>query len=302
MEADKKALGMISDIQSFSLHDGPGIRTSVFLKGCPLRCVWCHNPETMLMKAQPSRNLNKCVGCARCEAACPVGGINIASGSVDTARCISCGTCARECRQHAIRMLGTRMTPEEVAKKVLLDRTFYEHSGGGVTISGGEPLMQPVFTYELLRILKKEGIHTAVETCGFAKESVLSKVAEVTDLFLFDYKETDEVLHKKWTGVAPKQIHNNLKLLNTLNARVILRCPVIPGLNDRSDHFKGIAGVAGMFRNIEHVELMPYHNIGLDKAKQLGITQRADITVPSEDEKQAWRNAVISAGYDKVSI
>lgn len=302
MERKNEIQGMISDIQSFSLHDGPGIRTSVFLKGCPLRCIWCHNPETVQMRPQPSKIMARCVSCGHCREVCPVGNIGEDGLFKDSEKCISCGRCAQECPQQAISMTGTEMTAMQAAQTAVRDRIFFEHSGGGVTVTGGEPLLQPQFTYSLLSILKEEGIHTAVETCGFAAESVLSEIAGVTDLFLFDYKETDDGLHKEWTGVDREQIRKNLQLLAGLDARVILRCPVIPGLNDRPDHFEGIARTACIMPNIEYVELMPYHNIGLDKAKRMGIHRRSDFRVPEREETLSWKEAVIRAGYEKVRV
>ena len=199
-------------------------------------------------------------------------------------------------------MVGTLQTAAEVAEIVLKDRIFYEHSGGGVTVSGGEPLMQAEFTYSLLSILRTEGIHTVLQTCGQGSSAWLSKIAAVTDLILFDYKESDDGLHKNWTGVSQDQILANLELLAVEGVKVVLRCPIIPDLNDHSDHFAGIAKIAARMPNIEHVELLPYHNYGLEKAMQVGVSQRKNLRVPSHEEVLTWRDAVLHAGYDNVLI
>lgn len=193
------------------------------------------------------------------------------------------------------------MTVEQVCTAVLRDRLFFAHSGGGVTLSGGEPMMQPDFSLSVLRFLKSAGIHTALETCGHFDEQWIVPLLECTDLFLFDYKETDPLLHKQWTGVLPTRILHTLHRLSSSGANIILRCPIIPTLNDRADHFAGIAHTAQSL-HLAQVELMPYHSIGLDKAKQIGFEQRKDIPLPTENDKQQWLRAVKDNGFQHVTV
>ncbi len=262
----------IFNIQRFSVNDGPGIRTAVFIKGCPLNCIWCHNPESKCRATELMYSAEKCVGCGRCASVCPVGCHKIEAGRhvFDRGGCTLCGECSSACAAGAIQVCGRQMRCDEVLSEVMKDKIFYETSGGGVTLSGGEPLYSFEFTLELLRACKESGIHTAMETCGFAPAERIKEAARYTDLFLFDYKETDPTLHKRYTGVDNSLILSNLALVNSLGKETVLRCPIIPGCNDRREHFLAIGELARKYDSLIGVDVEPYHPLGESKAEQLG--------------------------------
>lgn len=262
---------IVFDLQRCSLVDGPGIRTTVFLKGCPLHCLWCHNPESRSFSSEILFYADRCRLCGGCAAVCPAHCHSLDDGghTYERERCIGCFACT-EVRCDALKRVGKEMTVEEVMAEALKDRSFYEHSGGGITLSGGEPLAEPAFSLELLQAAKKAGLHTAMETCGLASPETLRSVAAYTDLFLFDYKETDPERHRVFTGADIRPILENLALLDGLKKEIILRCPIIPGCNDREDHLLGIAAVAERFACVSHIELEPYHALGEGKYSALG--------------------------------
>ncbi len=265
--------GRILNIQHFCVDDGPGIRTTVFLKGCPLRCVWCHNPESHLPCDEITFRADRCVCCGACVKACPKGAHTVTEDGkhiFDRALCIKCGNCARVCPVEALETVGMTKTVEEVLSDVLSDRVFYQTSNGGVTVSGGEPTAQPAFTKALLSACKKEGLHTCIETCGWCKTETLLDIAPLVDLFLFDWKVTDDTLHRQYTGVSNALIVKNLAQLCQIGARVILRCPLIPNINLCEEHLGGIADLAHRFGCIEQIDLEPYHPMGISKINALG--------------------------------
>ena len=295
MGGDTTVSGTIFNIQKFSINDGPGIRTTVFLKGCPLNCLWCHNPESKSVKREVFYNFEKCVGCGRCGNICPNGCHIIEDGRhiYNRDKCTACGECTEMCFTEALETVGETKTVEEVIKEVLKDKDFYENSGGGMTLSGGEPMLQFEFTYELLKRAKEEGLHTCIETCGFTKSENLKKIAPFVDIFLFDFKETDPEKHKEFTGVSNENILENLKMLDCMGCKTILRCPIIPTLNDREDHLNGIAALANELENIIEINVEPYHPLGSSKAAFLNKDYPlSNLTFPANDTVEEWINTI----------
>ena len=291
--------GRIFDIQRFSIHDGPGIRTTVFLMGCPLRCQWCHNPEGQSGAAQISFVAEKCIGCGYCAAACRQGAHQIQAGqhSFERGKCLACGECTTGCHTGALECIGREITVDEALATALRDEPFYRQSGGGLTISGGEPLMQLDFTAELLRAAKAAGLHCAVETCGYANEGWVERLQPLVDLFLYDLKETDPARHREFTGVDSARILANLHALHDAGSAVLLRLPIVPGLNDRLDHFTGIATLARRLPRLVGVEVMPYHRLGSGKQQRLGQPDPLpDIPAPNSVTVDGWVAALRHLG------
>lgn len=282
--------GNVFNIQRFSIHDGPGIRTNVFLKGCPLNCVWCHNPESKAPESVLSYVDNLCVGCGRCVKVCKQGCHGFVEGKhvLDRSNCILCGKCADVCFG-ALEIIGREMTCDEVITEVLRDRLFYANSGGGVTLSGGEPLYQHEFALGLLKLARAEGLHNCVETSGYTDFSILKGIIDYTDLFLFDWKVTNNKLHKKYTGASNRVIYENLLSLDRAGAETILRCPIIQGYNDMLDHFEGMAEIANRLGNIRMVDISPYNPLGKSKCERIGCNYDVpDMGIPSEEQVQEW--------------
>lgn len=254
--------GIVFDVQRFALHDGPGIRTTVFLKGCPLRCLWCHNPESQAFAPQ------------------------LAFGAEERA---AHDPSAHRSLAKVGAVIGRKMTVEEVMDEVLRDEAYYHRSGGGLTLSGGEPLAQPTFALALLREAKAYGLHTCLDTSGVVAPRWVEAAADLTDLFLYDYKATDPDEHRRLTGASNRLVLDNLDLLYRRGARVRLRCPLVPGLNDTPEHLEGIAALADRYPDLEGIEIMPYHDLGRDKAARIG-REYALSGLPSADEaaKAGW--------------
>ena len=299
-------IGRVFEIQRFSIHDGPGIRTTVFLKGCSLRCLWCHNPESIDPRPLLSFAADKCINCGSCAEVCPKQAhvMDEALGHVFLRnKCDSLGACAEVCPSKALETVGRNMTHNEVLELVLRDRPFYEASGGGVTISGGEPLLQIDFAEVLLRNVKAEGVSTAVETAGHVMFKRLARVAPYTDLFLFDVKETDDVLHQKFTGVSGAQIRRNLVALHEIGASILMRLPIIPGLNDRAAHFRNVVRFIEPLTSLVGVEVMPYHSLGLSKRERLGLDldDGTESAPPSTELILEWISLLRDEGVNVVN-
>jgi pyruvate formate lyase activating enzyme len=293
--------GRIFDIQRFSIHDGPGIRTTVFFKGCPLRCLWCHNPEAVAHDAHLSYVAARCIGCGCCVSVCPHGAhrLDTELGHVLTRdACTACGLCAAECRGEALELVGRDASVAEVLGEVLRDRPFYDSSGGGMTLSGGEPLAQPEFALALLRGARAAGLHCAVETCGAVPWDRFEAVLPLVDLFLFDLKESDAVLHRQFTGASNTLIVDNLRRLHERGASLVARLPLVPGVNDRDEHFEAVAALLNGLPRLLGVEIMAYHALGEGKRARLGLPASALATVEEPDAATVagWAAALRARG------
>jgi pyruvate formate lyase activating enzyme len=278
--------GIIFNIQRYSIHDGPGIRTTVFLKGCPLNCWWCQNPESQLSGQEMVFWEDRCIGCGACSLNCPSGAIQMENKKpvTDKNKCNLCGECSRICPTQAREMIGEKLTVEEIIKEVEKDLVFYEESDGGVTFSGGEPLGQSEFLESLLICCQKKKIHTAVDTSGYISWEILSKISSKIDLFLYDLKIMDSERHKKYTGVSNELILENLKKLSSVHNNIFVRFPLIPGINDDYQNIKEMGEFLSSLK-IAQVNLLPYHYIGVDKYKRLGKKHKLiDIQPPSKEK------------------
>lgn len=296
--------GVVFNIQRVCVNDGPGIRTTVFLKGCNLNCSWCHNPESKLFKPELMYHKEMCLNCGACTTACPVGCHSIRDHMhvFDRSMCIGCGLCTKVCCG-ALELVGKKMTAEAVIATVLRDHPFYESSGGGVTFSGGEPFMQAPFLLTLLSLAKQSGLSTAIETNGCVSMNLICQAANDADLFLLDYKITNMNDAQKYIGAGYGQIFDTLQILNHLQKRVVLRCPIIPGINDNIAHFQTIASISMQYDNIDHVEVEPYHPLGIGKAADLD--KKAEYTLqkmPAEDTIQQWMETIQRLTRRKVEL
>ena len=297
--------GLIFDIQRTSLHDGPGIRTTVFLKGCPLRCAWCHNPESQSRGPEIYFRPESCAFCGECVKICPQGAHKIEGGvhTYDRSVCQKCGKCTEACLYGALKLTGRPFTVEQVMQVVRRDRAYYERSGGGLTVSGGEPMLQPAFTRALLAAAKKEGFHTCLDTSGWGSRRSYEKVLPYVDLFLFDYKATDASTHRRLIGVSNSPILATLDYLYSSGARVRLRCPLVPCLNDTPDHLEGIAALDRRYPNLEGIDLMPYHNAGNSKYETYGLPNPLpDLPSVEETTKRSWLRTLHQLGCEKAIL
>lgn len=283
------------NIQRFSLHDGPGIRTTVFFKGCNMRCAWCHNPESFTTSKQLSYDKNKCIGCRACEKICPVKAHIFSNNAhtIDTNICTSCMACVDSCPVNALTVIGEDWEIDDIVDECLKDIKYYSKGNGGVTFSGGEASLHFNVLLELSKRLKEHGIHTCIETNGAMAKEKLVALSETIDLFLFDFKLYDDELHQKYVGLSNKIVYDSLATLHRLNQPIILRCPIIPNINDNAKHFDTIRQLRQMYNNIIDVEIMTYHNIGASKWEHLNIDYSLlDTPVPSNVEKLEWEKQV----------
>jgi pyruvate formate lyase activating enzyme len=285
--------GIVFDIQKFALDDGPGIRTVVFLKGCTMRCAWCCNPESQHKNPELGFHTTRCNNCGNCITSCTEKAITAGASAItiNFDQCSACGKCTEVCPKNALRIFGYPVTAEEIINEVIKDEAYFKNSGGGLTLSGGEALVQVDFSFELLKLAKEKGLHTCIETAGNIPQSSLLRVLPFVDRFLFDYKHTNPELHKKWTGVTNELILSNFDYLYHLGAEIVMRCPIIPTVNETVEHFNGIGAMSSKYPGLKGVEVMPYHEYGVDKYLQIGRKPfRLETGTATKLQKQAWRD------------
>ena len=295
-----KETGLVFNIQKFSIHDGPGVRTTVFLKGCPLRCKWCANPESQSKKVQMMYDREKCLGCQSCVKTCPENALSMTENGirVEHDKCTGCLECEKVCPGRALSHEGDLKTVKEVFDICMQDEIFYEDSGGGVTISGGEGMVQPDFVCSLVDMLKEKGIHTAIETTGSVASEVFQRVAPKFDLLLFDVKHHDSQKHKAGTAVGNELIVENLRWAKQQGIEILPRLPVIPGFNDS---LEDAAGIAALLKDIglEKIQLLPFHQMGERKYEFLGRNyELKEIPMLHREDLEQYREEFLKAGID----
>lgn len=291
--------GVIFNIQKFCIHDGNGIRTCVFLKGCPLRCIWCHNPESLGKSPVVSFNKHKCSLCGRCLDVCCARTIENGTVMIDREKCAVCGKCTASCLNNANEIIGKEVTAAEVMTEVMKDKIFYDTSGGGITVTGGEPSYQPEFTLELLSLAKDSGISLAVETCGIGSRDFYEKSADLGTTFLFDLKCIDPERHRRFTGSDNVHIMSNLRYLMDRGADIIIRLPMIPDCNDSDEDISLLASFLnenkGRYR---YAEIMPYHTLGTGKSEKIGTVSAYARENATDNEISRWCSLFASHGTD----
>ncbi|MBR2847338.1 MAG: glycyl-radical enzyme activating protein [Clostridia bacterium] len=286
--------GHIFDIKKFAIHDGDGIRTTVFLKGCPLKCVWCHNPEGISGKDQLAFYKHKCVNCGACVQVCKCHSLKDRVHTFDSSCCIACGKCVDVCLAEALTLYGKMVSADELMPTLLEDKAFYDHSNGGVTLSGGECLLQPEFCAEILKKCKEKGIHTAVDTSGCVQWENIEHVMEYTDIFLYDMKAIDEDVHIRCTGVTNKIILENLKKIDDAGKKIEIRVPYVPGFND--NQISKIADFISGLKNVTKVRVLAYHDFARSKYDSLQMKDTMPPDKPEEEQLAAAKEIFKAKG------
>lgn len=298
---DDKKRGLVFDIKRYALHDGPGIRTTIFLKGCPLRCEWCDNPESQNSKPELIYWAEKCMGCRRCANACDQGAIRWNDGNQQLirAKCNLCGKCLEVCYSEALEQVGRYLTVEELINEIEKDRIFYQQSKGGVTLSGGEPTFQPTFAAEILKTCKNKSIHTVLDTCGYADWNIMEMIIQHTDLVLYDLKEMNSTKHKEFIGVSNERILANAEKISQLNIPIVIRIPLIPTFNDRHDNTKELSHFISNLSSVKKIEVLPYHELGIPKYSKLNREYKLGDLKPIRRENLSKIKAELElSGFD----
>jgi pyruvate formate lyase activating enzyme len=299
-QKDAEISAVVFDVERYATEDGPGIRSVVFMKGCSLRCTWCQNPESHSLRPQVMYYRSKCIACRRCVEACPSGAIQevpLRGFMTDSGKCTLCGTCTDACLSDARKIVGRRVPVGSLMNELLRDRRYYEESGGGVTFSGGEPLVQADATVALARLCRGEGIHTALETAGFVPWTRLEEVLPWVDLLYFDLKHIDSEEHRRYTGAPLDLILENLQKASEISENLVVRIPVIPGVNAREDTLRRMLTFLAERTRVRHVELLPFHRLGLGKYEGLGLRYAmADVGAMSREQCTAFAEIGSSLG------
>lgn len=290
--------GCLFNIQKFSLNDGPGIRSIVFFKGCPMSCLWCSNPESQCVTPQIMYNKSLCLECGKCSAVCENSAINLTSlNRIDREKCVACGKCVEHCPTEALVMSGESVSVDETIEKLKKDSIYYRRSGGGVTLSGGEALLQPEFVIELLKKCKSLGWHTAIETAMYVNSETIKKVVPYLDLILVDVKSMNTSRHKEFTGVDNNLILNNIRLSDEIGKEIIIRVPVIEGFNSDEKSIRDIANFAKTLNKVNRIDLLPYHSYGENKYETIGRNYFfKDLKPPSDDKMNYFKRIVEDMG------
>jgi len=294
------AKGTIFDVKRFCVHDGPGIRTTVYFKGCPMRCWWCHNPESQLFEHELAYRASRCLRCYACLDACPSRAIS-ANGKgnlIDREKCDVCGKCVYSCSIEALEIVGRDVTDKDLVREIRDDMVFYEESGGGVTFSGGEPLSQPEFLLACLKECRKAGIHTAIDTCGYAPTETVETIAPFADLWLYDLKIIDDYRHTQFTGVSNSLILENIARLADIGASIVIVTPLVADVNDDDDNITGIAEFAQDL-GIGNISILPYHDIGVGKYDLIGGSRPfSELKSPSDSRIVEIEKTLLSYGLN----
>ena len=301
MMNDLEITGLVFDVKKYAIHDGPGIRTTVFFKGCPLECQWCHNPESWRTDAEHGFRKSRCVGCLQCVETCPEQAISIIDKRPVTEmnKCTLCGRCADTCQSCAREIIGQEMTVDEIMAEIEQDVIFYDESGGGVTFSGGEPLMQPEFLLAVLNQCQRQRIHTAVDTSCFAEPKIVEMVGEKADMFLCDIKHMDSEIHERYTGVGNDSILNNIRLFSEAGKEIIIRIPVIPDFNDEKVNIEATGKFAASLPGIIRVDILPFNRGGKEKSTRLTAQgKHLQVEIPNEEQMNSIAQNLSKYGFE----